>query len=88
MNRRERAAVVELLRCAADARADGIGLNGMFDAATALEATRVAQTFAWDALLTVTRNFSAPRNVVGLVDEPYRAEMLEAAARVEEGSWP
>lgn len=87
MTKRERAQVVELLRCAADQRADGIGLNGMFDGAVSLRAADQTIALAWNVLISVQRGHLI-RTVVGIVDEWYRAELLEAAARVEEGSWP
>lgn len=87
MTKRQRSQVVELLRCAADERADGIGLNGMWDAERELGIAKPTADRAWDALHS-TPPSTLHRVVVGRVDEDYRADLLEAAARVEEGSWP
>ena len=87
LTRKERDAVVELLRCAADERPDGIGLNGMFDTANWLGAGGGLQDLAWDAINGLP--FVPERCVVvGAIDETYRAVLLEAAQRVDEGSWP
>lgn len=87
MTKKQRAQVVELLRCAADSRVDGVGLNGMWDGANLVCPTETVERIAWDAVMSLQRS-SRPRQVVGVVDEHYRHELLEAAQRVEEGSWP
>jgi hypothetical protein len=87
MTRRERAQVVELLRCAADCRPDNVGLNGMFDTACWLDLEGHWQDKAWQAINAVPTH-STVFQVVGTVDEEYRRVLLEAAARVEEGTWP
>ncbi len=85
MTRRRRTQVVELLRCAADERVDGIGLNGMFDAADQLDADSDVHSEAWDVLDTIRIQNAV---VVGAVDERYRHALLEAAARVELKEYP
>lgn len=87
LGKRQRAQVVELLRCAADTRVNCVGLNGMFDGAAYVDANKPVVGAAWDALLDVQVG-NRPREVVGTVDERYRAELLEAALRVEFGEWP
>lgn len=87
MTRREREQVVELLRCAADDNAERGGLNGMFDSASDLGVGSRLHTEAWNALMDVQPVAEEPR-ALRPVDERYRRELLEAAARVEEGSWP
>ena len=88
MTKRQRAQVVELLRCAADTRVDGIGLNGMFDGERWASDSKLTTEIAWDAVLSVQEGFNGVRRVIGVIDERYRYELLEAAQRVEEGSWP
>jgi hypothetical protein len=77
-----RAKVVEVLRCAADARQRGV--NGMFGTGLGRVECR-AWNLAWCAL-------DATRAACGYnPDAPnysYSADLLEAAARVEEGTWP
>ena len=85
MTKRQRAQVVELLRCAADS-APGIGLNGMFAAKNYVSIGGVVFALAWKALLAVSPDWR--RGGLSPVDEGYRRGLLEAAARVEEGSWP
>lgn len=87
LGKRQRAQVVELLRCAADGRWHGIGLTmagyalGHCDGIN--PCTRI-YTLACDAYTKVN----------GIPSEWYwasyrrRTGLLEAAARVEEGSWP
>ena len=87
LTRIQRAQVVKLLRCAADQRPDGIGLNGMFDTACWLDLAGDKQDAAWDAVNAVptrAKTFA----VVGYVDEEYRRVLLEAALRVERKEWP
>lgn len=86
MTKREREQVVEMLRCAADERPD-FGLNGMFDACGRYSDKTINS--AWAALLSVAR--CEARDFVATVlpiDEGYRVQLLEAASRVEERSWP
>jgi hypothetical protein len=84
MKRRERALLVELLRCAADndqrARCGLVGLFGAphFGDATHRAAWKVLDSFTWPA-----QDWTASG-----VDEGYRHALLEAAARVEEGWAP
>lgn len=76
MTKRHRAQVVELLRCAADAGMDGETPVGLLSAGD--EFSVEVNDLAWDAYYSVR------------TEEPgrFRLELLEAAARVEEGSWP
>ena len=80
MTRAERAAVVELLRCAADlwnVNGNGIGVASVF-----LESGNMrwcCAVEAWDA---------TAGNGEGLAGWTYADVCLEAAQRVEEGSWP
>lgn len=84
MTKRERDAVVELLRCAADQHPGGIGLNGMSTAAVHVGASKRIDKAAWSI-----RNRISEANVqCGENEGAYRAVLLEAAQRVEEGTWP
>lgn len=79
MTRKERNAVVELLRCAADVcsltRAGVTPLVG------------TVAWLAWEAKRDVqSKHQRNDQFIVG--DEEYRWMLLEAAARVEEGSYP
>ena len=84
MTKRERAQVVELLRCAADFRDDGSvwphdeKLNGIGAARSWLG---LGDEY-WE------RAVDAREAVYADGEMSYRAACLEAAARVEEGSWP
>ncbi len=84
MTKRERAQVVELLRCAAD-NLTPTSRGAWTDALDALEAEMVVELAA-----TMAYGEVADRRVlIGGVDiELGRALYLEAAQRVEEGSWP
>ena len=84
MTARERAQVVELLRCAADVcAADAWTLFGPgTDAARWLCAPTNVRRLATIAVLRVGRGTGAKSA------DHYVAVMLEAAARVEEGTWP
>jgi hypothetical protein len=78
MTRRERAQVVELLRCAAD----GDRPNGIFPAMENIGAKYMP--IGADAVDSVSGiNWGGYSD-----DEQYRAELLEAALRVEQGEWP
>ena len=82
----ERDRVVELLRCAASTHPSGHGVVGMFDAEgfVGLDAPARHDVRLWEvawAALDACR-------VDGDDDDKYRYELLEAAQRVEEGSWP
>ncbi len=87
MTRRERARVVELLRCAADGRRNGIGITmagyGLGHCDGIYPAAKV-YLLACGAFIAVNR----------IPSEWYwagyrmRRGLLEAAARVEEGSYP
>lgn len=92
MSQSERDAVVELLRCAADNGDDAsIGLVGMFKSADDLDLMQVDRVVitAWHINDIVRRERGFIEHVEGApVDENYRHQLLEAAARVEEGSWP
>lgn len=88
MTKKQRAQVVELLRCAADGRPAGIGLNGLFGASDDLGIETALHNDAWEALFDVRQvqgEFGCDRSVV---DEAYRRRLLEAAQRVEEGWTP
>jgi hypothetical protein len=90
LTRKQREQVVELLRCAADERSDGVGINGMWDGSKwlgVLVGSRLSNA-AWDALDSITCGHDYDYICVGRVDERYRHRLLEAAALVEEGSWP
>jgi hypothetical protein len=81
MTKRERARVVELLRCAADARERGSRqLNGRYRAAEGLSIPDDLRAIAWNAFRQTSRG--------EVSDEGYRTELLEAALRVERGEWP
>jgi hypothetical protein len=76
--------VVELLRCAADQkdyRRGSSGCNGIHEAKHDLGASQGVANFAWRALDSVGPFTLFPT-------EDYDAKLLEAAARVEEGSFP
>lgn len=73
MTSRQRAAVVELLRCAADQGPSGWGLTGVYGAAD----DDATLEIVWRVL-----------NGLELPYGEYRFALLEAAARVEEGRWP
>jgi hypothetical protein len=78
MTKKQRAQVVELLRCAADIRITGTMIpraRAAYLLGTPERTQRLAED-AWTAVL----------NDVGM--SLYQYELLEAAARVEEGSWP
>ncbi len=78
LTKRQRADVVELLRCAADL--DG---RATFPFAAAVTATRSdlrIEQFAW-RVLHLTYNERRDRRL-------YVRHCLEAAQRVEEGTWP
>ena len=85
MTKKQRAQVVELLRCAADCGVHGsfFGLVGMVDAAEHLEADKTIDDLAWKVRDMIPHNL-----LYGPDSEHYRHALLEAAARVEEGSWP
>jgi hypothetical protein len=78
MTKRQRAQVVEFLRCAAEARITGMMLPRV-TATDWLDASEATAEFAEKAWIAVC-------NDVGM--SLYQYELLEAAARVEEGSWP
>ncbi len=87
MTKRERAQVVELLRCAADEYNNHSRLNGMFTAAYHLDPTENVHLMAWrlvDAITLATLRLSLVPRVQGRLDELYRYRLLEAAARLEE----
>lgn len=87
LTKKQRAEVVELLRCAADGRRHGIGITmagyqtGHCDG---ISPCTSAYTLACDAYMRVN----------GIPSEWYwasyrrRRGLLEAAQRVEEGTWP
>lgn len=75
MTRREREQVVELLRCAADLYYTERDEHQ--PTRTAAREDEELRTLAWEAIYATT------------VPEPsFHLKLLEAAARVEEGSWP
>jgi hypothetical protein len=80
MTRREREQVVELLRCAADVRSIGAACArlGVFGGGV--------HDHAIDAWSDTVRSLQQSRG--GLPGNTYADIALEAAARVEEGSYP
>ena len=88
MTKKQREQVVELLRCAADVRWTGVGLNGLFGTSDDLGIETALHNDAWESLFNVRQvqcEFGCDRSVV---DEAYRRRLLEAAQRVEEGWTP
>jgi len=81
---RQREQVVELLRCAADYDHWTGGIAGITQAVSYLEAARDVARLAWRCRGVV--EFLTREKRYGI--EAYREQLLEAAARVEEGSWP
>jgi hypothetical protein len=81
MTRRERAAVVELLRCAAD-RATAT-VRPISTTARLLGYPEGSAVFDLAIAARCDVAFAVPFD-----DEAYRWQILEAAARVEEGTWP
>lgn len=85
MTKRQRAQVVKLLRCAADNRMAGDpGLNGMFG--DGIEQHGEIHDAAWSALTSSRGRYESLGD--DGTDENYRHELLEAAQRVEEETWP
>ena len=84
MTKRQRAQVVELLRCAADLTPDD-PCDMLADATGYLDAVgEYTQAIAYDAV-----NDVSPYGLThDTTHDEERANLLEAAARVEEGSWP
>jgi hypothetical protein len=77
----EREQVVELLRCAADLSVTGRARWPQFTAAEALcGAMSTIAEYAEHAISAVKR--------ISSFDAPTTQHLLEAAARVEEGTWP
>ena len=76
MTRRERAQVVELLRCAADRRSLSV--------ADVHPVQGTLGWIAWEAKRALQPSFRYPAPLT----EAYRELLLEAAARVEEGWTP
>lgn len=88
MTKRQRAQVVELLRCAADRwQFDGRYINALLcDTSDRIES---ASGVAWHAISV--RNSILPyelRDAKGDLVDFEHVRLLEAAQRVEEGSWP
>lgn len=84
MTKRERAQVVELLRCAADSLQSERDPGGFHSAAYSLghePGSRIKRA-AWDA------KASCPGDGGCLDDDAYLALLLEAAQRVEDCEWP
>ncbi len=85
MTKRERAQVVELLRCAADespgVASIGGGINGI---------VRASMGLGLDGWMTYAAGQAYNATVSGqaLTYEDHRARLLEAARRVEDGEWP
>lgn len=77
MTKRERAQVVKLLRCAADDAQTGAFTRAQEAIGPVSGCVYYNAVSAFD---------SSP--FVGFDTEGYRERLLEAAARVEEGSWP
>ena len=85
MTKRDRAQVAELLKCAADIAATGKwGFMGIASDA----ATFVAHSKRIDDLATKVATEVAGGAEAGKNTDEFIETMLEAAARVEEGSWP
>lgn len=84
MTRRERAQVVELLRCAADdvALSGGLALMVIYAMDDASTDSYLLDALAWAAMTDANDGWS-----IGCSPDPV-ATMLEAAQRVEEGTWP
>ena len=96
MTKKQRAQVVELLRCAADNRPVEHGLNGLFGASDGLCTETALHNEAWEALFDVPEiltsaeilaRHNSPSELIR-IDEAYRHRLLEAAQRVEEGWTP
>lgn len=88
MNKRERAQVVELLQCAADCCCDRPGdktITAPYYEALAAVGSKHHHV-AWLARCAVMVERFGDTMECGTVE--YRDVLLEAAARVEEGSWP
>lgn len=79
VTKRQRAQVVELLRCAAD--------RCIFDDTFAFGWTRSALGLRQGGKIH-NLTCRALTETVGLHGFDWRRDLLEAAARVEEGSWP
>ncbi len=87
MTRKQRAQVVELLRCAADGKRHGIGLTEAGYAigeCDGIEPCTPIYSWACDAYMEINR---IPSEWYW-VNWRRRYGLLEAAQRVEEGSWP
>jgi hypothetical protein len=85
MTKREREQVVELLRCAADIIARGGWDEGGVLSLAATAADSPFFKFAYDA----ERRVWSDMLLCGVPEGALRLRsLLEAAARVEEGSWP
>lgn len=85
MTRKERAQVVELLRCAADLGISGVSCP-LTEASHRLAGLSITDD-ADDVVRAVIDELSDPW-WSGDTWEDYATHCLEAAARVEEGSWP
>jgi hypothetical protein len=79
VTKRQRAQVVELLKCAADFRKPW-SINGLSDARDAIGVDFSAFLTAMDATASVAPGFVTYADM--------HAGLLEAAARVELGEWP
>jgi hypothetical protein len=78
MTKREREQVVELLRCAADRNDPLDAICGFAITGARMDAKRQTLDDACCALV----------QTVGESGDDWQRDCLEAAARVEEGSWP
>jgi hypothetical protein len=91
VTRAQRAQVVELLRCAAD-RADlrggEITLSGPY-AVASRGYDLVVKSRAWAVRVDTMRDLHGrDGDVCDMSNDAYKACLLEAAQRVEEGTWP
>ena len=83
MTKKQRAEVVELLRCGADCVDEG--LTPLTYACRYLDMSDSVLSSAVDARCAVSRALRTPRFLEG---SEYRYELLEAAQRVEDKEWP
>ena len=88
MTKRERAQVVELLRCAADqCTADSVTAMSTASEDLGYVSWDPVYSFAWD--VRAAQVGTSPAGMFSFVPaEIYRGELLEAAQRVEDGEWP
>lgn len=92
LTKKQREQVVELLRCAADRtlmRSGEITLSGPFAIASRGVDDRAVNDEAWRARAASMRDLFGPDgDVIDMPNDDYQTCLLEAAQRVEEGTWP